>query len=211
MDISQPTPQNEKNVPAKSRTTRKLSLFLVVCIIILLAAGGYLAWALLLCQNQHTQDATHTKTLQAQVDSLAKQLQAAQAIASPGAKTPVCSPTVAVTEKLKENLSDAISSKNTAALEGYMASSVNVVYAASEKSGFEPPTTAVADLDYLNKNATGPWDFHLSKATLDTFKAGIYNQSFFGTTYAGESGNKYVIVYGFDSCAKINMIFVAAS
>ena len=92
-----------------------------------------------------------------------------------------------------------------------MASAVNVVFAASEKGGEVTPAQAVTDLEYVNSGATAPWDFNLSDTTLAGYKAGFYVQYFEGVVYVGKSDNNYVVSFGFDTCGKINRIFVSAA
>jgi hypothetical protein len=163
--------------------------------------------------------------LQKQVSDLNKQLTAKAATPSASPKpsasatpvsviltpTPVpCAGRAVASGSLKENIAAAISSKNTAALEGYMASSVNVVVAASEKSGFETPTQAVQDLSYLNA-ATDPWNFDLSASTMNTWIGGSYKSYISGTSFAGLAANKYVVSFDFNSCNKINLVFMSVS
>jgi cytoskeletal protein RodZ len=112
---------------------------------------------------------------------------------------------------LKENTAAAISSGNTAALEGYMAASVNVVIAGSEKTGAETAAKAVSDLSYLN-SGTAPWNFSVPAATLTTWQNGFYKQ-YFGqnVTIVGEAANGYVVSFGVNASGKIDTVFMAAS
>lgn len=110
-----------------------------------------------------------------------------------------------------ENIATAFTSKNTAALEGYMAPSVRVVYAASEMSKDLSPTAAVKAMDYVNSGAVGPWDFALNAATLAKYGSGDYKDYFKATTLVGRSSNGYVVAINFNSDAKINGIFASAS
>lgn len=212
----EPTSPTESNQGAKpQRQKRKIwgKALLVLLLLLLLGLIGWLAWQLKLCQDQHAKDSTDKQSLQSKVDDLTKQLDEAKksAAASETDTTPgVCSTQKELTTELKENLAAAISSKNTAALKGYMADKVNVVFAASEKGGEVSQDQAVTDLNYLN-SATAPWDFNLSAATLNSYKDGDYAQYFNGVTYVGKSSDGYVISFGFDACAKINRIFVSVS
>lgn len=215
MHNEKPSPQVlTENPQSTTRKRKKWPKVLLICIVVLLLGlAGWLAWQLKQCRDQHAKDQSTSKSLQKKVSSLTKQLKDAQAksaVSSSAPATPTC-PGATLTADLKDNLAAAISSRNTAALEGYMASSVNVVFAGSEKAGAETPAQAVADMDYLNTNATAPWDFNISNATISSYKAGFYGQYFDGTIYVGVSSNKYLIAYGFDDCTKINRIFVAAS
>lgn len=109
-----------------------------------------------------------------------------------------------------ENIEAAISSGNTAALEGYMASSVNVILAASEAYGAQSPAQAINDLEYLN-DATNPWDFNLPVATLAQYQSGGYSQYFPTSAHVGKSANGYVISFQFGSSEKISGIFMTSS
>ncbi len=116
-----------------------------------------------------------------------------------------------ITNSLKENVADSVKSGNTAALEGYMTSSVTVVIAGSEKGGAESAAKAIMDLDYLNY-ATAPWNFSLDSATLAKYQAGAYKQYFTaGSTIVGQSANDYLVSFGVNSNVKINTVFMSAT
>jgi len=118
--------------------------------------------------------------------------------------------TAAPSAALKKNTSDAITSGNTAALEGYMAGSVNVVIAGSEKTGAETAAKAVSDLSYLN-SGTAPWNFSLSTATLNSYAKGSYKQYFGANTIVGQSANGYTVSFGVNGNGKIDTVFMSAS
>jgi len=206
--IRSPFPKENK------RNKKWLWVIRVIVLILLLALFGYIVWQLKECSDQHEKDTKQEQSLQAQIDDLKKQLAAqSKSISLPSTDKTTggsCSPQKELTQEVKDNLAAAISSKNTAALEGYMASSVNVVFAASEKSGFETPAKAITDLSYLD-SALAPWNFNLPATTLNSYKAGSYKQYFEGVTYVGKSADGHVIAYSFDTCAKINQIFVSVS
>lgn len=115
-----------------------------------------------------------------------------------------------VSDSLKENIADGIKSGNTAALEGYMADSVTVVIAASEKGGAETPAQAIKDLDYL-KSATAPWDFALSSEVLKTYANGFYGKYFGENTVVGKSADGKVVAFGINDVGKIDTIFMASN
>jgi hypothetical protein len=117
---------------------------------------------------------------------------------------------VVISDSLKENTAAAIESQNTAALEGYMADSVTVVVAASEKGGSETSLQAVKDLDYLN-SGTSPWDFNLPIAALTAYKSGDYKRYFGSNTIVGKSANGYVVAFGVNNSGKIDTVFMAAN
>ncbi len=116
-----------------------------------------------------------------------------------------------VSSDIKANVADAISSRNTAALESYMGDSVKVIIAASEGIGDRTPAQAVADLNYLS-SATDPWDFDLPEATIDDWQTGDY-ASYFPETLRviGRSSDGYVVVFKFNSSEKITDIFMAVN
>ncbi len=202
-----PQPQQPMPVLKPKGKGKALTVVFVIVALLLLGAVGYLLWQWSVLNTDKSKLQSDNQTLQSRVDSLTKQLADAKKAATasaPAAKT--CDGTI--TASLKENIHDAISSKNTAALEGYMASSVTVVIAASEKGGAETPAQAVADLDYLSAG-TEPWNFALSAATLNAYKAGDYKSYFGAKTYVGKSANSYVVSFDFDDCAKIKTIFMS--
>lgn len=114
----------------------------------------------------------------------------------------------AISDSLKENIAAAIQSQNTAALEGYMADSVTVVIAASEKGGAETAAQAVSDLDYL-KNGTSPWNFALAPDVLTNYGNGFYKQYFGDRTVVGKSDNDYVVSFHVNDSGKIDTVFMS--
>lgn len=202
----------ESQQPRKNKKSWK-KVVGIVLIIVGIALIGFLLWQWKLCADQHTKDEGDKKALQAKVDDLTKKLAAAKSGTSSSgdssSKSGVCTTQVVLTQEQKDNIAAAISSKNTAALEGYMASAVNVVFAASEKGGNVTPAQAITDLEYVNSGATSPWNFNLSDPTIATYKAGSYATYFEGVIHVGRSANGYVVSFGFDTCGKINRIFVS--
>jgi hypothetical protein len=83
--------------------------------------------------------------------------------------TPEPTPTTDAGAELRANIVDAMNSGNTAALEGYLAPSVHITYAASEYEG------DVTDHALVIQNLTeftGPgitWDFDLPAETIDDY------------------------------------------
>jgi hypothetical protein len=118
-------------------------------------------------------------------------------------------PTAPSTAEL-DNIKASITSGNTAALEGYMPSSVNVVIAASGHAVTDTPTQAISELDYLSPGGTNTWDFALPAATLNGYQAGFYKQYFPASALVGKSSDGHVVSFQFDINAKISGIFMAA-
>lgn len=129
---------------------------------------------------------------------------------TPAEKVTEKEPITEVPSSLIENIAASINTMNTAALEGYMASEVNVVFAATEKGGPVSPTTAISDLNYIS-SATPPWNFSLSSSVLDSYKNGYYGQYFGDLTVVGLSSDNYVVSFGINGEAKIDSIFIAAN
>jgi len=200
---------NEKppKVPASKQS--KIIMWVSIAVgVILLAAIGYLIWLAMSLMSQNTALTKDKTDALSKVSSLTEQLAAAQKTSSSTTTTTACNSTP--TTALKDTIHDAISSGNTAALEGYMASSVTVVIAASEKGGAESAAEAVADLNYVS-SATDPWNFNIAAGTLTAWKAGSYKQYFTSTSYQGEAASKQAISFDFDCNGKINKIFMSVS
>ncbi|MBA3757834.1 hypothetical protein H0X09_03145 [Candidatus Saccharibacteria bacterium] len=109
-----------------------------------------------------------------------------------------------------DNIEAAVKSGNYAALQGYMATKVNVIIAASGGVGERTAAQAVTDIKYLD-TGTDPWDFSLPEATLSDYRAGDYKQYFPATAFVGKSANNYLVSFNFDGDSKINGIFMAAN
>jgi hypothetical protein len=202
-------PAETRAEPAhRSKPTAKI--IVIVVIVLLLLALGWAAWQWWLCTDHHKQTEDEKKQLQTQIDGLKKELEAAKktSASSSGSTTPCTVGTAS--QSLKDNISSAINTKNTAALEGYMASAVTVVLAASEKGGTETPAQATQSVEYTF-NGTAPWDFNLSAATLSSYKAGFYKQYFPDGAYVGKAANEHIVSFGFDCNNKINLIFMSVS
>jgi cytoskeletal protein RodZ len=195
---------------AKSKKLSKNALLMLLLVILLLAGNGALAWQYKKASDDKKQADKKSAQLSSQVDNLTKELaEAKQSTAQSSGST--SNTTCSIPSATKENVEAAITSKNTAALQGYMASQVNVVFAASEKGGKVSAAQAVTDLDYVNSNGESPWDFSLSSATLDSYKAGFYKQYFEEPAIVGKASNGLVVVFHFNKDCKIDMVFVAAN
>lgn len=211
-ELITPVHESERPVPPRSSRSHMLRLGMVVLIVLLMLAAGWLAWLVRECRADHQRAAATNTQLQSKIDGLTKQLAAAKKSSSAttnASDMPACR-NVAVSQDLKDNITAAVSSKNYAALAGYMAAAVNVVIAASEKGGTETPTQAVADMAYLG-TGTEPWNFTPPAADMAAFRAGDYKQYFPADAYVGEAANHLTVSFGFDDCAKIDQVFMAAT
>lgn len=115
--------------------------------------------------------------------------------------TPVPEPTEtaagdAVDPAMRANIVDAISSGNTAALEGYFAPSVHVTYAASEYEGdVTDHLLLINDLSDVT-SLTAVWDFALPDSQIATYRnsaGGSYTEDFPAGAIVGRSSDDKVI------------------
>lgn len=123
-----------------------------------------------------------------------------------------CIPVAPVSTVL-ENIKASITSGNTAALEGYMASSVNVILAATEAYGAQTPSQAIADVSSFISEDINSWDFDfdLPAITLNSYNQGLYGEYFPSTALVGKASNDKVVSFSFDCDGKIDTIFMANS
>jgi hypothetical protein len=191
-------------LPGKKKST---SIVVTIIIVLLVAALGYLGWQWWTLGQDKARLENDVQTLNIEINNLKAQLAAKAAEKKVAAPKP-CDGTI--TQDLKDNIRDAVSSKNLAALASYMTNPVTVILAASEGLGPRTPDQAVTDMEYINMG-TAPWDFNLSAATLATYEAGFYKDYFDDNTVVGKSANKYVVSVDFDNCAKINKVFMTGS
>ena len=111
-----------------------------------------------------------------------------------------------------DNIKASITSGNTAALEGYMAPTVNVILAASEGIGPQTPAQAVTAISNFIGSDNTMWDYNfaLPAATLAGYRAGSYKQYFPATAVIGKASNDKLVAFSFDCNAKISTVFLAA-
>lgn len=212
-DLSSPSPIHHSKHPII------VGICVGLVVLLLLVAVGWLVWQLKACHDQAADKEGKNASLQSRVDDLTKKLADAQknaasvknsAASTNSSTASSCGTQVIVSQSTKDTIAAAIRSKNTAALAGYMTSSVRVAVAGSDKTGAETAAQAVNDLDFLN-NATGAWNFTLSAATLNTFKTGAYEAYFSATSYVGEADSGQVGSFDFDACGKINSVFMSVN
>lgn len=202
--VSQPTTESPKQ---KSTKSKNILLFALVIILLLATAVGAYMYRDHKAKSELSQKQTTIDQLNKKITDLESQVAAAKSSSSTTSTTTTTtsSPSAATLDNIKA----AITSGNTAALEGYMASNVDVVVAASEKSGARTPTQAITDLAYLN--GSSGWNFALDTATLNSYKSGFYKDYFKANSLVGKASDKKVVVFNFNDQGKINAIFMAAS
>lgn len=195
------------SAPANRRPVGKIIAGGIIALLLIVIA--ILAWQLWVCLDNDKKADADKKLLQTQIDGYKKQLEEAQKSSANNDPNPAQCKNSA-SPSLAQNIAAAIGSQNTGALQGYMATSVNVVIAASEKSGNVTAAQAVTDLDYT-KTGTAPWNFSLPSNELAAYKTGFYKQYFPDTAYVGKAQDNLVVSFGFDCNGKINTIFMAAN
>lgn len=200
-------PNNSLKMSKQPTDNKTVAIWILAAVLVLaLAMIGWLTVQWYSLNNQITNLKAQNQELQGRVLQLTE---GSTPVPDPATEvTDDCDPTVTV--DLKANIADAVSSGNYAALEGYMASSVNVILAASEGVGPQTPAEAVTSMDYLNSGAD-PWQFEPDAATIATWDAGFYTDYFDDNTYVGRAANGMVVVFDFDDCGKINEVFMVAN
>lgn len=157
-------------------------------------------------KEQAKKQQSEINTLSSQVSSLTREVAAANKKLADVKEAEPKSPTQATLD----NIEAAVKSGNYAALQGLMASKINVIIAASEGVGERTAAQAISDIKYLD-TGTDLWNFKLPATTLDDYQAGDYKQYFPETAFVGKSANNYVVSFTFDGNAKISGIFMAAN
>lgn len=200
-----PTPVYNAPEPKKQKSsTLKVVLFSLL-FLVLGAAGGYY-YANSQAQAELDQKAEELAKVEAEKAKLTNEL--ADAKKASEKSTTVVSKEVS--QEQLDNIIDSVGSGNYSALKSYLADPVKVVIAASEFGKDRTPTEAIADLKYLD-SATDPWNFDLPATELTEYKNGDYKQYFPTKALVGKSKDGKVVVFGFNSDAKINLIFMASS
>lgn len=85
---------------------------------------------------------------------------------------------VGADEERAANLADAVTSGNTAAIEGYLSDPTRVLIAASEADGQYSPVDAVLAVDYVQPGV-GSWEFSPEESVLAVFAGNPYYGEFF--------------------------------
>ncbi len=191
--LPDPAPRKPKKSPLKT--------LLMILLIVALAGGGGAAYWM-----RDKQAKKQAKSQADQIADLQKQLADNQAGES---EEKTATETEKTATENSDNIAAAISSGNTAALEGYMASKVRVIIAASEGVGDRTPTQAISDLKYLD-DAKDPWDFDLAPVVLSQYQSGGYGLYFPLGAVVGKSADGMVVSFSFDAVGDINGIFMAA-
>ena len=203
-------PKKEKK-PMDPKMKQWLMWLLAVVLLFGFAYAGYY-WGDKKADEKASQQASQKdeeiKKLQEEKEALEKQLEEEKAKSKASKST--ADESTPPSEADLENIQAAINTMNTAALEGLMADTVTVIYAASEGLGPVTPAEAVAALDYFSA-ATAPWDWELPAAELAGYAAGFYSDYFPDDALVGKSSDNYLVSFSFDSSGDISTIFITGS
>ncbi len=115
-------------------------------------------------------------------------------------------------ETVISNIKASINTANTQLLEGYMATSVNVILAATEAYGVQTQSQAASHIaTFIGDPTKITWDFNLGASVISSYGQGSYGQYFpIGATIGKSSDNK-VISISYDANGKIYTVFMAAN
>lgn len=205
-DNQLPGPYSQK----QHKSSKKPKILTALLIVLIIAGTGIMYWWLnKQCNEQKKQKDNQIAQLEQSKKDLEKQLDEEKA---KNLKTAVTDTTECKTpsDSVVSNVKDSITSGNTAALEGYMATKVTVILAASEGMGERTPSQAVADLTSF---IGGPseWNFSLPEATLNKYKENSYKKYFKDGATVGRSVSTKIISFSYDCNGKINTVFLSPS
>lgn len=208
---------SEPAQPTLPKSKRGFSKKLLLVLLVLALTGGAAAAGYWYRDNQikaaDRQTQSTLTALEAAVGSLKKQVKnlsgATDDIGTSAGSGTACT-VVRPGDAAVENIEASITSGNTAALEGYMASTVNVVYAASDGLGERTPAQAVSDITSFIGNSLVSWAFTIPASTLSSYGQGSYGKYFPGTAVVGKSSEEKVLSFNFDCNGKVSTVFLAA-
>ncbi len=225
MDEKKQPDQTSENVPekvvAKKNANLKLVILHIISVIVLIsgtAAGTYF-WRDKVANDSMKKLNNQISLLEKSAATLTKQLNASSATTTTTTATvsnvvpSVTTAVAAISDLAKTNITLSVSTGNTQPLEGYMASTVNVILAATEAYGPQTASQATSDVaTFLGTNLSTTWDFGLSEATIaSTYGTSGYKQYFPSGALVGKSSDNKVISFVFNENGKISTIFMASA
>jgi len=119
---------------------------------------------------------------------------------TPDATIPTAPEPEVIPAEMKANIVDAMNSGNTAAIDGYLAPSVFIIYAASENAGDVTDHRIIVD-DLTNATADGvTWDFDLPASLIENYRnnpgaGGSYTPYFPQNALVGKSSADFVLSF----------------
>lgn len=213
-DIPATIPKAPKNKPKKFSLSKFMLLVLLMVVLSGASAYGAYLWRDSMADKLEKQQAINTESFENIIASFQKQIADAKTTDTTDTtvEEDVCTE-VAPNATAIDNIKASITSANTAALEGYMATSVNVILAATEAYGPQTPTQAISDISVFLGSDIDSWDydFSLSAATLTSYQTGDYSQYFSTISVVGKATNDQLISFSFDCNGKIDTVFLATN
>ena len=209
----QPIAEVQSVKPAKKPIVKTILLIVGVLVLAGLASGASYWWRDKNANELEKKQTDEITSLKTTVASLDAQLAELNNQLNGGSDTELTCDVKSPTDVVISNIKASITSGNTAALEGYMAASVNVVLAASEGLGSKTSAQAVAAISDFISDDMNSWDYNfaLPASTLTSYANGSYSQYFPASAIVGTATNKQVISFSFDCNAKIKTVFMSAS
>ncbi|NCU29509.1 hypothetical protein EOM60_02770 [Candidatus Saccharibacteria bacterium] len=198
---------NEQNTAKKKGKNKAKWIFIVTIILIIGVAGAVIYYQRTKSEERLTEKSDKIVELEEKIKNLEQsKLQTRDNPTNGnGADKSVCQ--IPDSGKI-ENIIASITSKNTAALEGYMTNPVSVILAASEGMGNRTPAQAISDISGFISDADG-WDFNLPQSTIDAYRGGFYVSYFPENSVIGKSNNEKVISFSFNCDASISTVFLS--
>ena len=203
-----PTVNQEANQKQNSKKSKmKVVIYTLITLLVAAGVGGVVYWWRdSVATSFQKEQASDISSQKATIADLKKKLADAKAAADSTEPCTDVAPKTATIDSIKAS----ITSGNTSALAGYMASSVNVILAATEAYGPQTPTQAVDDISSFISTDNTSWDYNfaLSAATLSGYQNGDYKQYFPAIALVGKASNNQVISFSFDCDGKIDTVFM---
>ncbi|MEI6850541.1 MAG: hypothetical protein WCK26_01075 [Candidatus Saccharibacteria bacterium] len=203
----------DKPVKTVKKSNTKKILIISVAVVLVVTVAGLHWWLYKTDTDADKKQDDKILSLEKSNSSLTSQLaeeKLKNKVVLDGPEITLC-PNLVIGTSLSDNVQASITSGNTAALEGYMADSVNVILAATEGIGPSTPTAAVSAITSFISDATSPWNFALPAATLTKYSSGGYTQYFPTNAEVGKSANGKVISFKFNCDSKIETVFMSVS
>ena len=214
-NATEPTVTQTPPKPTKKNWSTRFVLFMLVLVLLVMTAGATYLWRDSKAKDAEKKQQATISALEQAKAVLETRLSNQKPTATDSnnvADETACTP-VAPSASAIENIKASITSGNTAVLEGYMASSVNVVLAASEGQPAKTPTQAVLAVTDFISSDTASWDYNfaLPASVLSGYSAGDYKDYFPSSAVVGKASNKKVISFSFDCDSKISTVFLVTS
>ena len=203
--------------PGKKGSIFKPFFFILLTLMLMAAAAcaTYL-WRVKVANDLEKTQNVQIVSLNNEIVSLKSQLASITTVTDTKTSATFCDDTVACTPVMPstatiENIKASITSGNTAALEGYMATDVTVILAATEAYGSQTSKQAVSDITSFISGAKSPWDFLLAASILSSYGKGGYGKYFTNIDTVGKSADGKIISFLFDCNGKISTVFMSSS